>query len=196
MFQAIYSRITGTPDKRPQQEQQQQEDTMAGKKTTPKKTTPKKKATPAKRKSSTKTESRPKRARRSAADAEKAVYEPSDFTMKEAEGIKVTKGRGAKLSSFPVVKSSIEGSKRTGDEIASAHQFLFGKKGKYTKKEMKEHLLEFSGYLKPIPAGKKRTDKEVDREEEQAEVSIIIFFIVLYYLVWNCVVWFVIDSTF
>lgn len=148
-----------------------------------KKTNPKKKEAPAaaaaakknddssKKRKPTAVESRPKRARRSAQEAEKSVYEPSDFTMKEAEGIKVTKGRGAKLSSFAVVKSSIEGSKRTGDEIAFAHQFVFGKKGKYTKKEMKEHLLEFNGYLKPIPAGKKRTDKEVEKEEEQVETK-------------------------
>lgn len=98
-------------------------------------------------------------------------YEPEDFTMKEAEGIKITKGRGQKLGSFPETKASVEASKRTYDEISFAHQFLFGKKGgKLSKKEMKDHILEFSGYLKPIPSGKKRTDKEVDKEEELAEV--------------------------
>ena len=98
-------------------------------------------------------------------------YEPEDFTMKEAEGIKIIKGRGQKLGSFPEIKASVEASKRTHDEISFAHQFLFGKKGgKLSKKEMKDHILEFSGYLKPIPSGKKRTDKEVDKEEELAEV--------------------------
>lgn len=115
-------------------------------------------------------EARPKRSRKNPVDA---VYDPVDFTMKEAEGIKIIKGRGTKLGAFPSVKSSIESSKRTGDEIAFAHQFLFGKKGKPTKKEMKDHLLEFNGYLKPIPSGKKRTDKEVDKEEEAIEVSCV-----------------------
>lgn len=164
MFQAIYKRITGTPEKL-----QEEEENMAAKKTTPKKKeTPKKKNDDGKKRKLSQ-DNRPKRAR--VTNAEAKVYEPSDFTMKESEGIKIIKGRGAKLSSFAVVKSSIEAAKRTGDEIAFAHQFLFGKKGKYTKKEMKEHLLEFSGYLKPIPAGKSRTDKEVDKEEEQVEVS-------------------------
>jgi hypothetical protein len=113
-------------------------------------------------------ENRPKRARNNPADA--AVYDPEDFTMKESEGIKMIKGRGTKLGSFPSVKASIESSKRTVDEITFAHQFLFGKKGKVSKKDMKANLLEFSGYLKPIPSGKNRTDKEVDKQEELVEV--------------------------
>jgi hypothetical protein len=113
-------------------------------------------------------ENRPKRARNNPADA--AVYDPEDFTMKEMEGIKLIKGRGTKLGSFPSVKASIESSKRTGDEITFAHQFLFGKKGKLSKKDMKANLLEFSGYLKPIPSGKNRNDKEVDKQEELVEV--------------------------
>jgi len=117
------------------------------------------------------TESRPKRSRRTTIEAVNSVYDPIDFTMKESEGIKITKGRGSKLSSFAVSKSSIESSKRTGDEIAFAHQFLFGKKGKVSKKDMKTHLLDFNGYLKPIPTGKERTDKEVDRAEEQVETK-------------------------
>eukprot|EP00980_Cylindrotheca_fusiformis_P021176 scaffold8136_cov127-Cylindrotheca_fusiformis.AAC.16 len=113
--------------------------------------------------------SRPKRARKTGGGPA-AVYDPVDFTMKEPEGIKIIKGRGSKLGSFPSVKASIESSKRTADEISFAHQFLFGKKGKPTKREMKDHLLEFSGYLKPIPSGKSRTDKEVEKEEELVEV--------------------------
>lgn len=117
-------------------------------------------------------DARPKRARKSPMDFD---YDPEDFTMKEAEGIKIIKGRGEKLGSFPSLKAYVESSKRTGEEIATAHQFLFGKKGKQSKKEMKAHILEFSGYLKPIPAGKKRTDKEVDKEEEAMEVSCYTF---------------------
>ena len=102
------------------------------------------------------------------------AYDPEDFTLlKEVEGIKIIKGRGQKLGSFPELKASVEASKRTYDEIAVAHQFLFGKKAglKLSKKEMKEHILAFSGYLKPIPSGKKRSDKEVDKEEEIAETK-------------------------
>ena len=111
------------------------------------------------------------RSKRARTNPLNSQYEPEDFTMKEAEGVKIIKGRGQKLGSFPEIKASVEASKRTHDEIAIAHQFLFGKKGgKLSKKEMKEHILEFSGYLKPIPSGKKRTDKEVDKEEELVEV--------------------------
>mmetsp|Transcript_1030 Transcript_1030/g.2011 ORF Transcript_1030/g.2011 Transcript_1030/m.2011 type:complete len:349 (-) Transcript_1030:281-1327(-) len=183
MFQALYSKITGTAEETTEETttQEEEEEDMA------KKTTPAKKKAPAtknddddskKRKSEATTttetkatENRPKRARRTTLEAENSIYEPSDFTMKESEGIKIIKGRGDKLETFPVVKQSIEASKRTVDEILFAHQFLFGKKGKLSKKEMKEHLLEFSGFLKPIPAGKKRTDKEIEKEEEQLETK-------------------------
>jgi hypothetical protein len=121
-----------------------------------------------KRAATASSDDRPKRARK---NPMQAVYDPEDFTMKESEGIRIVKGRGSKLGSFPSVKSSVESAKRTGEEIAIAHQFLFGKKGKYNKKEMKAHILDFSGFLKPIPAGKKRTDKEVEKEEEPIEVS-------------------------
>jgi hypothetical protein len=113
-------------------------------------------------------ENRPKRARTNPVDT--AVYDPEDFTMKETEGVKIINGRGTKLGSFPSVKASIENSKRTVDEITFAHQFLFGKKGKVSKKDMKANLLQFSGYLKPIPSGKNRDDKEVDKQEELVEV--------------------------
>lgn len=128
----------------------------------------KQKATP---KATQSTESPPKRSRRSAIKAVKTVYDPVDFTMKESEGLKITNGRGSKLSSFPVCKSSIESSKRTFDEIFFAHQFLFGKRGKLSKKDMKAHLLQFNGYLQPIPAGKSRSDKDVDQAEEQVETK-------------------------
>lgn len=130
-----------------------------------KKKTPAKKETK-KRPAADSGDKQSKRARK-----ERDNLEPEDFTMKEPEGIKINPGRGAKLGTFPSVKASIENSKHTAEEIAFAHQFLFGKKGKFTKKEMKTHLLEFSGYLKPIPSGKKRTDKEVEKEEEAMETK-------------------------
>ncbi|CAJ1936611.1 unnamed protein product [Cylindrotheca closterium] len=204
MFQALKSLVTGSPEKTTttttttartttatattttatQEDADDDDDDEMAKKITPKKAPATKKnddGDSKKRKSTTTTtttkamaDSRPKRVRRSAVEAENSIYEPTDFTMKEpaSEGIKIIKGRGSKLSSFAVVKQSIEASKRTLEEISFAHQFVFGKKGgKLSKKEMKEHLLEFSGFLKPIPAGKKRTDKEVDKEEEALETK-------------------------
>ena len=101
----------------------------------------------------------------------KKPYEPEDFSMHEVERIEIMAGRGKKLKDFPSVKSSIEHSKRTKEEILAAHRFVFGKKGKYSKKELKDHLLNFSGFLKPIPTGKKRTDDDINKDEEAIEVD-------------------------
>ena len=101
----------------------------------------------------------------------KNPYEPEDFSMHEVERIEIMAGRGEKLKDFPSVRSSIENSKRTKEEILAAHRFVFGKKGKYSKKELKDHLLNFSKFLKPIPTGKKRTDDDINKDEEAIEVD-------------------------
>jgi hypothetical protein len=100
-------------------------------------------------------------------------FEPFDFTMAseiKAEKLRkagVPKGRGVKLGSIALVKEAIE--KTSGDDLVFAYTFVFGHRGgKMTRKEMKEKLLEFSGYYPPVRKGK--TEAELDREEELQDV--------------------------
>jgi hypothetical protein len=112
-------------------------------------------------------ESKSKRKRRDA-----ATYEPEDFTASGKAAVKVAPvvpGRGTILADLASVKASIE--KCSPEEIPFAYKFLFTSRGKPTKKEMKQNLLEFSGYLPPLPKGKKLTEEELEEYDEEYEVS-------------------------
>lgn len=100
-------------------------------------------------------------------------YEPEDFTLASSKAaakvVHVVPGRGSKLADLESVKASIE--KCSAEYIPVAYKFLFGSRGKPTKKEMKQNLLEFSGYLPPLPNGKKFSDEELEKYDEEYEVS-------------------------
>ena len=102
------------------------------------------------------------------------TYEPEDFTLASVKAAvndtRVIPGRGAKLADLESVKASIE--KCNSEDLPFAYKFLFRTRGKPTKKEMKQILLEFSGYLPPLPNGKKLSDEELEEFDKDYEVSV------------------------
>lgn len=100
-------------------------------------------------------------------------YEPEDFTLVSTKGgakaSPVVTGRGSKLADLESVKASIE--KSTPEDLPFAYKFVFGSRGKVTKKEMKNHLLEFNGYLPPLPKGKKLSEEELEDYDKTYEVG-------------------------
>jgi hypothetical protein len=99
-------------------------------------------------------------------------YEPEDFTLTPTKGgakaSPVVVGRGTALSDLESVKASIE--KCITEDLPFAYRFLFGPRGKVTKKEMKNNLLEFNGYLPPLPKGKKLSEEELEDYDKDYEV--------------------------
>lgn len=95
-------------------------------------------------------------------------YEPEDFTMASERAAMAAKeggvpaGRGVKLGEIYKIPPSHE-------DLSFAYSFVFGPRGKATKKEMKEKLLEFNGYLPALPKGK-IDDAAMDKEEDKYEV--------------------------
>lgn len=85
----------------------------------------------------------------------------------------VPKGRGYKLCEIPALKVAIEKIPTTQEDLVLAYTFVFGARvGKVTKKEMKEKLLEFNGYLPALPKGK-IDDDAMDKEEDKYEVRFV-----------------------
>lgn len=101
-------------------------------------------------------------------------YEPADFTLastsKDGEPSAVPQGRGDKLGDIAGVNTSINSYKLNTEELLSAYKFVFSNRGTSNRKLMKEKLLDFSGYLPPLPKGKYDVDKQ-DEEDEVYEVS-------------------------
>jgi hypothetical protein len=101
------------------------------------------------------------------------TYEPEDFTLAaakaKAKASPVVPGRGSKLADLKGVKASIE--KCNPGDLPFAYRFLFPARLRVTKKDMKLNLLEFSGYLPPLPKGKKLSDEELEDLDEEYEVS-------------------------
>jgi hypothetical protein len=103
-------------------------------------------------------------------------FEPEDFTMASERAKRaavVEKGRGMKLEDIPVVKAAIEKVALNSDDLPFAYTFVFSNRFKPTKKEMKQKLLEFSGYLPPLPK-KKLDQEEQDANDEVHEVRVSI----------------------
>ena len=105
---------------------------------------------------------------------ESKSYEPDDFTMASVNAASkvatVIKGRGKKLGEIQAVEENMKKYKISSDEFTNAYKFLFSNRGASNKKLMKEKLLEFSGYLPPLPKGKYDKDKQ-DDDDEVIEVS-------------------------
>lgn len=106
---------------------------------------------------------------------ESKSYEPDDFTLASANAASkvaaVAKGRGEKLGDIKAVQDNMKKYKISSDEFTNAYKFLFSNRGISSKKLMKEKLLEFSGYLPPLPKGKYDKDKQ-DDDDEVIEVSV------------------------
>uniref|UniRef100_A0A7S4ALD8 DEK-C domain-containing protein n=1 Tax=Pseudo-nitzschia australis TaxID=44445 RepID=A0A7S4ALD8_9STRA len=100
---------------------------------------------------------------------ESKSYEPDDFTMSSynaaVKASAIAVGRGKKLGEIAAVKSSINMYKLNTEELLLAYKFVFSNRGTAKKKSMREKLLEFSGYLPPIPKGK--YDEERQDEEDK-----------------------------
>ena len=113
-------------------------------------------------------EGRGKRKRR-----ESKSYEPDDFTMASVNSsIKIATvdvGRGKKLGDIEVVKDSMKKYNLSSEELLSAYKFVFSSRGVSNKKMMKDKLLEFSGYLPPLPKGKFNQEM-LDEDDEVIEV--------------------------
>mmetsp|Transcript_21559 Transcript_21559/g.40258 ORF Transcript_21559/g.40258 Transcript_21559/m.40258 type:complete len:317 (-) Transcript_21559:199-1149(-) len=105
---------------------------------------------------------------------ESKSFEPEDFTMASeraaAKAAVIVKGRGKKLGDLPVVKAAIEKTPLSSEDLPFAYTFVFSTRGVPTKKEMKNKLLEFSGYLPPLPKGKYDEDEQ-DAEDEKFETK-------------------------
>ena len=99
-----------------------------------------------------------------------AAFEPEDFTMadQEYEGPKIIKGRGVKLGDLPAVRSSIEKYKASSNECQTAHKLLYTMRSKPALKDVKNNILNFSGYLVPLP--KNYDEKVMEKEDENEEV--------------------------
>lgn len=107
-----------------------------------------------------------KRQRKSSTEAS---FEPEDFTMQDASGVKIVIGRGKQLQDFPSVVASME--KHTTEDVLFAHKFLFGNKGSsLKKKDLLKNLGEFSGYLRQVPKG--YDEDKLEKEDEREEVSL------------------------
>mmetsp|Transcript_23400 Transcript_23400/g.50755 ORF Transcript_23400/g.50755 Transcript_23400/m.50755 type:complete len:344 (+) Transcript_23400:103-1134(+) len=88
-------------------------------------------------------------------------FEADDFVAEKAAKAeeKQMHGRGTKLEDIESVRESIKASKMTGPQLATAHNLVFGGRGKDRLK--KQQLLEFSGYL---PVKEKGVDKDKQQE--------------------------------
>jgi len=96
-------------------------------------------------------------------------FEADDFVAEKAAKAeeKQMHGRGTKLEDIESVRESIKASKMTGPQLATAHNLVFGGRGKDRLK--KQQLLEFSGYL---PVKEKGVDKDKQQEiDDDLEVS-------------------------
>ena len=82
----------------------------------------------------------------------------------------VNPGRGSKLIQISSVKSSIDKYKVNSDEFIKAYNLLFSR-GASNRKFMKQKLLEFSGYLPPLPNGKYDV-KLQEKADEKIEVCV------------------------
>ncbi len=102
-------------------------------------------------------------------------YEPDDFTMASANAASkmasVAKGRGTKLGDIEAFEKNLKKYKLNSDEFVNAYKFLFSNRGLSNKKLMKDKMLEFSGYLPPLPKGR-YDKKKLDDDDEVIEVSI------------------------
>lgn len=97
------------------------------------------------------------------------VYEPKDFTMEQyhssIKSTVVNPGRGSKLIQISSVKSSIDKYKVNSDEFIMAYKLLFSRCAS-NRKFMKQKLLEFSGYLPPLPNGKYDVELQEKADEK------------------------------
>ena len=101
----------------------------------------------------------------------------SEMNAEKLKQASIPKGRGVKLETIALVKDSIDKNNSTED-LVFAYTFVFGQRsGKPTRKEMKEKLLEFSGYYPPV--SKSKTEAELDREEEAQDVRWILLIVVV-----------------
>jgi hypothetical protein len=77
-------------------------------------------------------------------------------------------GRGTKLDELPAVKSSISHAMK--QDLVAAYRFLYGQKNGFPQmKDMKTRLLQFSGYLPPLPM-ENYDDEKQEVEDEAVEV--------------------------
>ena len=103
----------------------------------------------------------------------KPLYEPFDFTMHNATANAsfVAEGRGKKLGEIAVVNKCMNKYKLNSDELTSAYKFIFSNRGIANKKLIKQKLLDFSGYLAPLPKGNYNEEKQ-DEDDEVVEVCL------------------------
>ena len=102
-------------------------------------------------------------------------FSPQNFKEdKDAKKIEIPSGRGIKLEEIEVIKATVSKKKNTDPILVELHKFIFGGpggclgKGRTSKKLIKKHILEFSGYLPDVVEG----DEEAEEMEREAEVSI------------------------
>lgn len=104
----------------------------------------------------------------------KPLYEPFDFTMTShnatANASFVAAGRGKKLGEIAVVNKCMNKYKLNSDELTSAYKFIFSNRGIANKKLIKQKLLDFSGYLAPLPKGNYNEEKQ-DEDDEVVETK-------------------------
>lgn len=112
-------------------------------------------------------EDRPKRDKRERKSSN--AFVPEDFLHVDAS-VKVIEGRGVKLSDIPAVRESIESTNIQSSIIDDAHKLCFKRGRKPPKAEMKQNLLDFSGFL--IKKEEEQTEEELKEQDDDAEVRL------------------------
>lgn len=106
--------------------------------------------------------------------------EPKNFKSKPtAGGLHIPKGRGPLFSDIAFIKDSISKKKANDPILGELHKFLLGGtkgllgKGRTPQKNIKPHILSFSGYLPNEIEGDTKEEKEVIESEinERFEVK-------------------------
>jgi hypothetical protein len=91
--------------------------------------------------------------------------------------VRVVVGRGVKLFKIPEIRESIRSSSKDSLELKNAFKLLYRPPGKTPIPDMKQSLLDFSGYL-PVFDGSEDQEKQ-EKMVEDAEVRwmLLVFFL-------------------
>lgn len=90
-----------------------------------------------------------------------------DFSVKQ--------GRGVALESIENVKAKIKATKKDDLVLRDAHSLIFSMRGRPKQNQIKQRLLQFSGYLPVVKEGAKPEETEHDDEETETKMSIKAF---------------------
>jgi hypothetical protein len=104
------------------------------------------------------------------------TFNPDAYDKPESKGVvEIIEGRGTALKLLPAAVESIESA--STDDITFAHKFLFVSRQKFPKKEMIQHLLNFSGYLPKKDSSMSTEEMEKVDDELEVRIDFAAFFV-------------------